>query len=300
MLVDIQWLDSRKLRGQRPDAALRVAGSAHVVRLVKAKAFLILLALGVFFASGCAAKRGIIIAGSTSVQPFAEILAEEYMNLHPEAKIDIQGGGSSAGILATVSGIAHIGMSSRELVGEEKRLWATEIAKDALALVVHPSNPVGSLRLEEVQEIYAARIKNWSQVGGQRREIHVVTREEGSGTRAAFEKLVMDGQTVAGAAIVQDSNGAVRQVVADDPDAIGFISSGLVNDKVKAVGIDGVAATKDTVLSGQYKLVRVFVFVVSGEPAGETRRFLDFSLSAEGQKLLSAEGLVTANGSLRK
>ncbi len=258
---------------------------------------LLILLLSLLLVSGCRPlKGGITIAGSTSVQPFAELLAEEFMNLHPEISINVQGGGSSAGILATMSGAADIGMSSRELTGEETTLRSVPIAIDGLALIVHPSNPVKGLSLAQVREIYAGNIKNWNEIGGSEKSIHLVTREEGSGTRDAFQKLVMGKETIAATAIVQDSNGAVREVVANDPAAVGFISLGLVNERVKALEIDGIEATKENIVNSTYRLFRRFLFLTREVPTGEIKQFIEFTLSTEGQNFLSNEGLVSISG----
>ncbi|MDD5082099.1 MAG: phosphate ABC transporter substrate-binding protein [Dehalococcoidales bacterium] len=238
-------------------------------------------------------EANIVLAGSTSVQPFAEILAEEYMTLYPDISIDIEGGGSAAGILAVQSGTADVGMSSRTLKGDETKLWWVEIAKDGLAVVVHPDNPVRNLTLDQVRDIYTAIISDWSQIGGAKSEIHIFTREEGSGTRSAFESLVMGKVEITPRAMVQDSNGAVRQLVSDDAAAIGFISLGLVNDQVKAIALGSVAATRENVANGTYTLTRPFLFVARNEPTGSTRQFIDFTLSAEGREILNEEGLVT-------
>jgi phosphate transport system substrate-binding protein len=264
--------------------------SATVVALV--------LVLSLFTLSGCSQKSDdvIVVAGSTSVQPYAEVLAEEYMLLNSGTEIDIQGGGSSAGITAAQSGIADIGMSSRSLKDEEAGLWYVEIARDGLAVVVNPANPVQDLTLEQVRGIYAETITTWNEVGGSNEKIHVIAREEGSGTRSAFTDLVMGKTTeITPRAIVQDSNGAVRQLVADDPNAIGFISLGLVNDKVKALELGGIAATRENVENGSYELSRPFLFVSAAEPDGITKAFIDFVLSEEGQKILMNEGLIPSS-----
>jgi phosphate transport system substrate-binding protein len=261
-----------------------------------------MLITGMILLSGCGPKSGtgIIVAGSTSVQPYAEVLAEEFMVLNPGSEVDIQGGGSAAGITAAQSGTADIGMSSRSLKDEEKGLWYVEIARDGLAVVVNPANPVQGLSPEQVRDIYAATITNWSEVGGPDKKIHVISREEGSGTRSAFTELVMEKAEITPRAIVQDSNGAVRQLVADDPDAIGFISMGLVNDKVKALQLGGIAATRENVENGSYNLSRPFLFVCSGEPSGLSKQFVDFTLSAEGQKILMNEGLIPSSEGTEK
>ncbi len=267
------------------------------IRRIIATVSLAVLVLSVSLLSGCSHKSGtgIIAAGSTSVQPYAEVLAEEYMVLHPGSEIDIQGGGSAAGITAAQSGTAEIGMSSRALKDAEKSLWSVEIARDGLAVVVHPSNPVQNLTLNQIRDIYANTITDWSQVGGPKAKIHVITREEGSGTRSAFIELVMGKIEITPKAIVQDSNGAVRQLVSDDPYAIGYISLGLVNEKVKALQLGGVAATRENVENGSYKLSRPFLFVCLGEPTGMAKEFIDFTLSAQGQQTLVNEGLIPSS-----
>ena len=236
------------------------------------------------------------MAGSTSVQPFAEVLAEEFMRLHPGVNVDVQGGGSAAGIMAASSGTAEIGMSSRALAGEEEKLWHVEIARDGLAMIVNPKNAVGSLTISQARDIYAGVITEWSAVGGANSRIHVVAREDGSGTRSAFESMLMGKVPIVSRAIIQDSNGAVRQVISSDPDAIGFLSLGLIDRSVKAVVLDGVSPTRDNVVNGSYRLSRPFLFVARAEPTGSAGQFVDFVLSEDGMKILDAEGLVTTAG----
>ena len=240
-----------------------------------------------------------VIAGSTSVQPYVEVLVEYYTHLHPSNLIDVQGGGSSAGIQAVESFTAQIGMSSRDLRETEEYLWNERIAKDGLAIIVNPGNPVSDLTLEQIRGIYMAKYVNWSELGGNDARIHIITREEGSGTRSAFEDLVMDEHRITPRAIVQDSNGAVRQLVTDDPNSIGFISLGLVEvgqKPVKALRIDGVAATRNNVLNGDYALFRSFIFVSMEQPTGVVMEFIEFIRSQEGQRIMSDEGLIPEFG----
>ncbi len=242
---------------------------------------------------GCQrSQAAMTVAGSTSVQPFAELLAEEYMPRHPETHIYVQGGGSTAGIEAAITGAANIGMSSRNLIGDEKKLYTVTIAKDAIAIIVHPVNPIENLSLDQARDIFAGKIENWKVLGGRDHPIDIVTREEGSGTRESFQKFVMRKEDISLGALVQDSNGAVRQVIATDPNAIGYMSLGLVNDQVKALKISGVEPSLKNVYNGEYTLVRPFLFVFNAEPAGPTKSFLDFVLSPPAQKLLLKEGLV--------
>ncbi len=253
----------------------------------------ILLLMCLLLTIGCQrSKAGITVAGSTSVEPFAELLAEEYMSQHPGSHIYVQGGGSTAGIEAAMTHAANIGMSSRSLIDNEKKLYAVTIAKDAIAVIVHPTNPIENLSLEQVRDIFSGRAENWKKVGGAHHPIDVITREEGSGTRESFQKFVMGKEDITLGALVQDSNGAVRQVVATDRNAIGYISLGLVNDEVKALKIAAVEPNLINVYNGRYTLVRPFLFVFDGEAFGEAKSFLDFVLSPTAQRLLKKEGLV--------
>jgi len=252
--------------------------------------------------SGCSRTRGeqatqITAAGSTSVTPFAEQLAEEFMRKHPGSHVNIQGIGSSAGIQATETGAADVGMSSRELKEDEiAKLVPVTIALDALAIIVHPSNPVEDVTLDQVRRIFAGEIRDWSEVGGKAAPMTLVNREAGSGTRGAFEELVMGkhGPPVSPNSIRQGSNGAVRAVVEGDPNAIGYISLGIVSPQVRALRIDGVAPTPERVEAGRYRLVRPFLFVVARgtDPAQLTRDYLDYILSDEGQHSLAHAGLI--------
>ena len=257
-------------------------------------ALLLALSAGLLSACGNRHDSVVIVAGSTSVQPYAEVLAEGYAHLRPDKIIDVQGGGSSAGIMAVESGAADIGMSSRALKESEQGVWSVEIAKDGLAIIVHPSNPIKDLSLEQVRAVYTASVSDWSELGGRAGEIHVIAREEGSGTRSAFEDLAMAGEPITPRAIVQDSNGAVRQLVSNDPRAIGFISLGLVDDTVEALDLDGVSATWENVMNDSYTLYRPFLFIAAHEPTDLGRQFIEYTLSPAGQQLLIHEGLVPA------
>jgi len=237
-------------------------------------------------------KAGITVAGSNSITPFAELLAEEYMRLNPQLYIHVQDGGSTAGIVAVRNSTAHIGMSSRSLSESEKDLYTVTIAKDAIAIIVHPKNPIDDLSISQIRQIFSGEIKNWKDLGGNPNPIVVITREEGSGTRDSFQKMVMGKVEITLSAMVQDASGTIRQLVADDPNAIGYISLGLVNEKVKALKISGIEANAMNIENGRYALVRPFLFVFKSKPDGEVRSFLEFVLSEKGQEILAKEGLV--------
>ncbi|MGC8891638.1 MAG: phosphate ABC transporter substrate-binding protein [Candidatus Saccharicenans sp.] len=245
--------------------------------------------------SSCRSKSNgteIIVAGSTSIQPFADRWAELFMEKRPGLVINVQGGGSSAGIQSVKMGAAQIGMSSRELKEDEKDLNEIEIAKDGLAIIVHPTNFISNLTIEQVKSIFAGEITNWKTLNGKDKEIDVVVREEGSGTRGAFQEMVMGKTRITKRAIVEDSNGTVREIVSRDPESIGFISLGLVNEKVKAVALNGVNPTEETILKKEYRLVRPFLFLTKQAPTGLAKEFIDFVLSDEIQSKLPEEGLI--------
>jgi len=233
----------------------------------------------------------IVIAGSTSVQPLSEELAAAFREKHPDVDISVAGGGSSAGIKAAQEGTAYIGASSRELKPDEKgTVFETLIAKDGIAVVVHPGNAVDALSLDQVRKIFAGEITNWKDVGGSDAAINVYTREEGSGTRGAFEEIVMGEDTkISSKAGVQNSTGAVRTAVAGDPNGIGYISLGSVNKAVKALKIDGVEPSKETVLNGSYRIARPFLYLTKGKPTGLVKAYIDFVLSPEGQKIVEQD-----------
>jgi phosphate transport system substrate-binding protein len=257
----------------------------------------VLVLIIVFLGFGWGGTRDVAIdaVGSTSIQPFAEMLAQEFNSQHPDSPVEVQGGGSTAGLMAVGNGIAEIGMCSRMLTTEEAgRFTAVTIARDGLAVVVHPSNPVVSLSLAQVKLLFDGQVTNWRDVGGLDRPVRIISREEGSGTREAFTKMVMSKARISRKALTQESNGSVKELVKHDPCAIGYMSLGLVGDELKALRIDGVPAVEAEVQSGRYPLVRPFLFVTRGPPVPGAQQFIDFVLSPRGQRMLAKEGLVGA------
>ncbi|CAD7772357.1 PBP superfamily domain protein [Candidatus Methanoperedenaceae archaeon GB37] len=232
------------------------------------------------------------IAGSTTVLPIAEECARIFMEKHPGSRIDVAGGGSSHGIKSVADGTVDIGTASRNLKDSEREahpeLLPHAIARDGVAVIVHPSNPITGLTMEELQQIYTGKITNWKDLGGDDAGIVVVSREEGSGTRDCFESTVMKpiDEEITQGAIIQDSNGKVRATVAGNRDAIGFLSLGYVNDQVKALTLNGVEPTVATVLNGEYPISRTLWMITKGEPDRDEKAFLDFVLSEEGQGIV--------------
>lgn len=261
--------------------------------------------LGAFAMTGCGGgeTNGVVIAGSTSVQPLSETMAQVFMENNQDIMVEVQGGGSGQGIKSIDEGIADIGSLSREVKDEEKASVGTEyvIAKDGVAVVVNSGVAVDDLTMEQIRKIYTGEIRNWKEVGGADKAITVVTREEGSGTRGAFTELTgvltedAEGNEVDNTtadALVQSSTGAVMETVSTTPDSIGYVSLGALNDTVKAVKVEGVTATIDTVLSGEYQIQRPFVYVVGAEVSEAAQAFIDFALSEEGQVIVEENGFV--------
>ncbi len=238
----------------------------------------------------------ITVAGSTAVHPIAQVLAERFTQLHPQVRINVQAGGSSAGIRAAREGGADIGMSSRPLRAEEKGLHEAVIARDGIVPIVHPANPVKDITLVQFREIFAGVLTNWSQLGGPDRAILVVTREEGSGTRGAFEDMVMGKDAkITDRAIVQNHNGGVRTTVAGDVSAIGYLSLGAVTPEVAVMRVDGVTPSVQTIREGKYAVNRPFLFLTARQPEGVTAAFIEFVLGAEAQAIIAEEGYIPVN-----
>lgn len=240
----------------------------------------------------------IAISGSTSVGPLVELEEEEFEANNQDVTIEINQTGSSSGIKDTISGTTEIGMSSRELTDEEsKNLKEVTIAVDGIGVVVNKNNPVKNLTLEQIKDIFTGKITNWSEVGGEDKEIVVVSREEGSGTRTAFQEILnYSTEDTVKNAIVNNSTGATKVMVEENDDAIGYMSIGYIDDSIASVNVDGVEATADNVKSGEYKIQRPFLLVYKeGALSEEGQEFIDFILSDKGQAIVAEENLVTVD-----
>ena len=251
--------------------------------------------------SGSAASGSVVIAGSTSVQPLSEAMSEVYMEENPDVTVEVQGGGSGQGIKSIEDGIADIGSLSREVGEDEKGSISEEyvIAKDGVAVIVNADVNVDDLSLEQIKGIYTGEITNWSEVGGDDAEITVVSREEGSGTRGAFTEItgvtVDDVDNTTKDALVQPSTGAVKETVSTTPNSIGYVSLGSLDDSVKVLTVEGVEATSENVVSGDYKIQRPFVYVVGSEVSETAHAFIDFAMSDEGQKIVEENDFIPVN-----
>ena len=229
------------------------------------------------------------VGGSTSVTPLMELLAQEYQKQNPNIKININGTGSGDGI--NNAGILYqIGMSSRELTPAEQGRGLKEeiIAIDGIAVIVNSSNPADNLTMDQIRGIFTGEITNWSQVSGGAKsgQIAVVSREEGSGTRGAFEELVgFSGKLVKGA-IEFTSTGSIMSSISTNADAIGYVSLGSLNNTVKGVSVGGVKATNANVVNGTYKIARPFIVLSGSNVHSESTAFLNWMLGTAGQDIV--------------
>lgn len=234
------------------------------------------------------------MSGSTSMEKMAKALAESFNAKYPDVAIDIQLGGSSTGVKNAQEGVSDIGNVSRELKDTETGLTAHKVALDGIGVVVNLANPVEDLTMEQIAKIYTGEITNWSEVGGDDLEIYVVGREDGSGTRDAFESVTGVGEN-AKYASMQTSTGAAKTTVATTPGAIGYVSFDSVDDTVKPLKVGGVAISTETIKDGSYTLQRPFVMVTKEGSAlsDAAQAFLDYVLSDEGQEVCVKVGLVS-------
>ena len=236
--------------------------------------------------------------GSTSMEKVIGALGESFMAENEGTTFTYNPTGSGSGIQAVSEGRCDIGLSSRSLKDEEKAEGLTEtvLAYDGIAIIVNPENPVTDLSLEDIAKIYKGEITNWSEVGGNDAEIVLIGREAGSGTRDGFESIT---GTEDACQYRQEltSTGDVITTVSQNPDAIGYASLASVKDTVKAVSVDGITPSEDTVKDGSYVVQRPFVLVTKdGVELSETaQKFFDYATSAEAADIISAAGAVSAN-----
>ena len=233
--------------------------------------------------------------GSTSMESVIGILGESFMQLHPDVSFTYNPTGSGSGITAVQEGRCDIGLSSRALKDEETAsgLKGETVALDGIAMIVNNENPIADLSLDQIAKIYTGEITNWSEVGGNDAEIVLIGREAGSGTRDGFESIT---GTEDACQYRQEltSTGDVITTVSQNPAAIGYASLSSVSDKVKAITVEGVEATEDTVRDGSYKIQRPFVLVTKDGEALSTQAqaFYDYAMSSEVADLIAQAGAV--------
>ncbi|WP_294456433.1 phosphate ABC transporter substrate-binding protein [uncultured Allofournierella sp.] len=233
--------------------------------------------------------------GSTSVEKVIGALSEAFMEANSGVDVTYDPTGSGAGVTGAADGTLDIGLSSRALKDEEKAqgLKETTFALDGIAIVVNTENTVEDLSLEQIAKLATGEITNWSEVGGPDAPVVLIGREAGSGTRDGFESIVGVEDKCAYEQELT-STGAVLAGVAANPNAFGYVSLASVDDTVKMVTVDGVAASEETVKDGSYKIQRPFVFVTKDgeELSAQAQAFYDFALSEDAAELIAAAGAV--------
>jgi len=240
------------------------------------------------------------VVGSTSVTPAIELIAKAYEDANNNIKVDVQGIGSTAGVNAANDGTGDIGMASRNLKEAEGDYGLTEytLAFDGIAVVTHPSNPIKELDKETITKIFTGEITNWKELGGEDATIIVISREEGSGTRGAFDDIMdLEAKNAAGDkyslivdnAIIADGNGAVKANIASKELSIGYVSLSYIDESVQPLKVDGIDPTVENIINGSYKVSRPFLLLTKGDVSSEVKAFLDYALGSEGQELVKSK-----------
>lgn len=247
------------------------------------------------------AGDSIVIKGSTTVLPIAQKVAEAYMKDNPDIKITISGGGSGNGIKAVIDDTTNIGNSSRFIKGKEIKLAVEKgaypvpvaVAYDCIVPIVHPSNKIQNITMDQLKMIYEGKVKNWKELGGINKKIVVISRDTSSGTYEVWHKKVMKKKRVYPGALLQASNGAVSQAVAKNKYAIGYIGLGYMNKSVKPLTVDSVVGSAQTTLDGSFPISRPLFMFTRGWPTGETSKFINYVVHPKkGQKIVGNSGFV--------
>ena len=267
------------------------------------KPFIFLAIATLFFNSVAQAQR---IKGSDTLLPLTQELAEEYLAEHPEAEIIVTGGGSGVGIAALMENTTDIAMASRSIKFGEKMKFAEEglkatevtVAYDALAVVVHPSNPVARLTREQLEAIFRGKITNWKEVGGEDRKIVVYSRETSSGTYEFFKESVLENKNYMSSILSMPATGAIIQSVRQTKGAIGYIGLAYLNRYVKALavsydgGVHYAEPSVENAINGSYPIVRPLYYYYDSRKEAEVSPFISYVISPKGQESVLSQGFV--------
>jgi phosphate transport system substrate-binding protein len=260
---------------------------------------LIVLALG---SAGAGAKGNkIVVDGSTTVGPLAKAFAEYYMGKHADVQISVSESGSGNGAKSLLNGACDVATMSRPMKNSELQgardagVLPIEhvVAMDGLAVIVHPSNPVGAITLEQLRKIYSGVARSWKDLGGPDEPIVIISRDTNSGTYECFATLVMKGTNLAPGAEYVGSNGAVRERVMATPTAIGYVGLAFL-EGVKALKVEGIQASAATVTDKTYPLSRPLFMYTNGRPKEGTPLydFVNLACTPDGRKLIEEIGFV--------
>lgn len=264
---------------------------------------MILLAMSAALLCGPAMAQK--LKGSDSVLPLAQKEAENYMKSNKSAQVSVTGGGSGVGIAALIDNTTDIAMSSRKIKIDERmklqnagrKVVEKTIAWDALAVVVNPKNPVSQLTRQQLEEIFTGKITNWKQVGGSDLKIVVYSRETSSGTYEFFKESVLQNKNYMAGVLSMPATGAIIQSVSQTPGAIGYVGYAYVKSDVKAlkVSYDGttyVNPSYENAKNQSYPVVRPLLFYYTEDKAKDVNAFVNYILSADGQKLVREVGYI--------
>ena len=228
------------------------------------------------------------LATSSTLSILLDDVGDRYRADHPW--VTIQSGSLDTDAALDMLNGGAVDLAFVSWLPPDPTLWNSALAYDAVAVIVHPANPVAGLSLAQLRDVFQGRVLDWSPLGWTSESLIVVSREDGSGTRAAFEDAAMEGRPVTLSAIVQPSSDAMIDYVARRPGAIGYVSRGHVTDAVKPIAIEGVDPGPSSVVNGTYPIGRVLFVVARSEPTGAVRDFVAWLLSADGQQAIAERG----------
>ena len=240
-------------------------------------------------------KGNLDIAGGTAHIPVMKKAAQAIMAANGDIRITVAGGGSGVGVQKVGEGLVQIGNTGRALKeGEIAKysLVSFPFAIDGVAVAVNPGNGVTSLTKAQVKDVFAGRITNWKELGGKDAAISLYVREDGSGTRETFEERALDKGTSARSANVVNSNGAMKTAIAQDPNAIGYVGIGHLDDSIRGVTVDGMVPSQKNAADGSYTITRLLYMNTKGEPSGLTALFIDYIYSEDGKAFISGSGYI--------
>jgi phosphate transport system substrate-binding protein len=247
-------------------------------------------------------ENKVVFDGSTTVGPIAKGFAEYYMSRHPDVNITVSESGSGNGAKSLINKVCDIADMSRFMKDAEFKAAvdngvfpvAHVVAMDAVSIIVHPSNSIRALTIDQVRDIYMGKISNWRQLGGADREIVKISRETTSGTYETFDNIVMKKERMARDTEYVASNAAARQRVRDTRSAIGYVGLGFVDRTVKALEINGVYPEVGTVVTGQYPISRPLYMFTNGYPklGSHVHALVTLHLTEKGQEIVEAKGFV--------
>ena len=243
------------------------------------------------------------VAGSTTVLPLAEATGEEFNAAHYDIGVSVTGGGSGVGIKNIAFGLSDIGIASREVTSDEKSRYGNKFSEslvgyDGIAIAVSKQiydAGVTSLTKDQIKKIYSGEISNWNVLGGPNEEIYVLAREQGSGTRDAFNEDIMGDRKAEtpGVDTVEMSSAGIKTAITGSNKAIGYLGFGYVQQgNVGVIAVEGVKPTIETIKDGSYALSRKLYFYTFGEAKPAAQEYIDFVTGTEGRKIVEENGFI--------